>query len=314
MKIYQVLTSIVFLGTASFSSGMEKFPKNLTMQFEQVPSLKMFAAQEAAKDIKTLADFQKKISRITTDLHCEVVKAAIKSSKADRETLLQLVDTYCAGEPLALAFKAYVWYKTTKQDNPNQKSIALDNINRIEELTFEDNKPISEIARSFYVTLKDARSSLFFITMLITHQPEHAFEFLRMMGEKPAFDIVGKAVMDKNPLLLQRLLVAGAPVDDPDQPLYLQPLKHSIQINNQALIDLLIQARASITKKYMIAADPRIRASIADNLRRSIQSWLDTPADQKLVLSGETIESITEEYRKQLELINKYEKLEQEKK
>ena len=228
--------------------------------------------------------------------------------------MLQLVDTYCAGEPLALAYKAYVWYKTADRDNPNQKSLALDHINRIEELTFEDNKPISEIARSFYVTLKDARSSLFFITMLITHQPEHAFEFLRMMGEKPAFDIVSKAVMDKNPLLLQRLLVAGAPVDDPDQPLYLQPLNFATRIGDQARIELLIRVGASITKTYPVVTNSPIRASIAGQLRKDIQSWFDTPADQKLVLSGETIESITEEYRKQLELINKYEKLEQEKK
>lgn len=281
--------------------GMEK-PSSQSQKV--IPSLKKISADNAVKNIFSLQQFQKSVSRIPEDMHCELVKAAIRAGNISRDELLTMINTYCRRKvpPMGnFALKSYVYYKTLDQGTVP----FLENITT----WLNKNGLDYQVAVTLLQTVKSRDYHKEALSTAIMHGFPNVIEFLLELGEKPSVWVLKDALSLNKPDIIQLLINAGAPIDDQELSVDNQPLYTALRMGNEEIIKMLIKAGASLTKQYRLGTTSFTR-SISDNLRRLVEESLALPLDQRGKVEGETDEQYEAKYRELLDRIDKYEKLE----
>ena len=310
MKVNYLLT--VLLVTNSVLNAMEA-PSTFQKQRlgQTVPSLKEIIVDQIATKINSLAEFNEQMAKakLPQDLYCSVIRLIIKklnyeTTKFTITDLRYLIDHYCTDKFALKAFTYFIMMYSRAGLAPIRENL--------ENIKLEANKVRDRLGYDVASSILEAQVDSP-LTEALRHNTLDAAEFFISMGLKPSHQDLFIAVENNNIHIIQLLLNSGVPVDDPQSSTINQALWKALINADENSIQLLMNAGASLTKKYK-TPDGGID-SLANYLRTGIRGWLARPPElQTLNLAaGETLESVINKMHKTLSLIDEYEKLEKEK-
>ncbi len=310
MISHVLLSTLIFFSAAISMEAPPRAPQPKKRIGQAVPSLTDIALEPIAKKINSLEDFKRETAKIPRDRHCDVVKLIIKRAtpaiKLTHGELLTLINDYCSGD---LALIAYMAYKK----HPMAANSFMESI--------ENKAKERGDQRGYDVAWCIAESEGHYpLGEALRHKKMAAAEFFMAMGEKPRVQDLVNAIVAHDTHMVELLINSGAPVEDPQGIVNVQPLLYALGAlnapdGNEKIIELLINAGASITKPYLLTRTLAHNASrsIAEQQRLFIQPWLSQPVEERVVPAGETVDSLERKYRKMLALVEKYEALEKQK-
>lgn len=150
---------------------------------------------------------------------------------------------------------------------------------------------------------------------------EHLFVVMPLKpNQLPAMSNFINAINDNDAAKVKRLISFGIPIEDPKDTVNNQPLTLALTKGNEKIIELLVKAGASITKKFanpaQVTKNYRMAGlnniSIADYQRNLMLACIIDLAKRQVTSQEEELHKAG--CKKTVELINKYEKLERENK
>ena len=215
-----------------------------------------------------------------------------------------LVDVYCSGNR---ALKAYALYRMQPKNFDPETSKNLLSLDE------QAEKAHDQLGWHVARTLRQIFSSPFNIA--IKNNYLDAVEFLNGMGEKVTTHDLIFAIQNNKAQMAELLITFGAPVENPNENLADQPLFYATATTDETIIDHLIKAGASFSKKYLASMDfPQLGTkTIAENYREKINKYFASSEEQRALRAGQNRIEFENTYKKILEMLNKYEKLGQQK-
>lgn len=241
-------------------------------------SLTETALLKQLEPISTKAQLEDLLKKIPQDLRCEVIKKSIHKKYLTQADLLELIKTYCSNNTL---LRAYTYYTRITNTNRNKNTSFMVALSQYEEA--KGNYDIIPLLNALIRIALDPEIPFSPIRILVEKNDLNNIVQLLQMGERIQTADLTHAISNQRAEIAQVLLDWGAPVDDPKETVYLQPLYQAFRTLSESMVKTLLLNGASATRKY---STENKMYSVPEELRLSIQAI----EQSNLPIEGKTME------------------------
>lgn len=274
---------------------MEKPPRPIL--YRQPKSLKEISYKKNVENIKSVAEFNKLIAIVPTDLRCDLVKKTIHNKNFNSEQVLELINKYCNKNIL---LKAYTYYSRITPENREKSISILRNLKLAAELNHDI--PAFNMILEFITLATEPDLNLSPIRTLMSGNRIEFLAILLSLGEQPTLEDMNYAINRGNNNVLQLLINSGVPLHNPQLALIEQPLYLAFTTLNEALVNTLINNGVSLENTYIVQ-ETNTKETIPNFLRRMIDNWHQTHSWN---YPGKSMQQMEEHFNALTNLLNKY--------